>query len=222
MPVAFSNKPNGYSGPSGFSHEAVNATSIAPTTGFTVNSGDTTLVSMISFSSWTVSAPAAGLAMTWDGVSMNNRSQVTHSNNPPLGAQQATTAIFTLESPNVGEKTLSCSYSPAQDCYLSAATFTGSVFDAAATPVTGNTQITINSASDGATIASWASDGAAPTCNFTTIYSEAPNNPAGGASYNIGGTSNTHTFTGGNVPMQAIVGVFLSAKGGIGPLFQGS
>jgi hypothetical protein len=205
MAVAFDAKPTGYNSADGLNHEAVAATSISASTGMTVGASATVLVAQLVFGNGAGIAAPTNVTMTWNGVSMTQRVLVTSVS----GNDTATSIQFTLDNPAPGTNTLAASWTTAQDCYMSCASFTGAQYDT----FTSNSQLTslaINTTSDGATVACFAGNGSVPTLDQTRIWSEAPNTPAGGGSYAIGGTgSNTHTFTGGGAVRYCITGISL-------------
>jgi len=215
--VAFDAKPTAYNSADGLNQQASNVTTISATTGYTIGVGATLLVATIVFQNPGLSAPPTSVTMTWDSVSMTARSNV----NVNADAETETAYIFTLVNPNSGAKTLTSSWTTAQDVYMSAVSFTGTDtvtgIDAADnTTATNVTTITVPSDVNGATVACFVTDGATPTVNFTKIWAEAPLNPGGGGSYTLGGTSNGHTFTGAGGTGQALAGVHVIAAAGGG------
>lgn len=194
----------------GFNQEASGVTSIS-STGITVGSSASLLVGVLVFAASSGSMPTS-LGMTWNGVTMAPGPTIISQS----GAPYAVVAIFALVNPVFGTKTLQGTWTNAQDCYMSAISFTGTdtttgIQTADNTTATQTTSITVPSSADGATVAVFAADGAAPTVNFNKIFSEAPLNPGGGASYQLGGASNAHTFTGAGGTRQALVGVHIIA-----------
>src|SRR6267142_3323532 len=112
---------------------------------------------------------------------------------PNVNSSVIEVAIFTLVSPASGAKTLAGSWTTSADCYMSAASFSGTdlvtgIKVSDNITATNTTTITVTSTTDGATVACFGVDGGAPTVNFTKIYSEAPLGPGGGASFTLGGT----------------------------------
>ena len=211
MAVAFDAKPTAYNSSDGLNQEAVGATSCTATTGMTAGGSATTIVGMLSFSSWVAAAPT-NIAMTWDSASLGSGLTISSTS----GSQTSTSSIWSKESPSTGAKTLASSWTTAQDVYMSCITFTGSQrYVSGDASNTQSASIAINTTSDGATVANFAIDGNTPTVSQTKIWAEAPNNPGGGGSYAIGGSSTTtHTFTSSAGSWRSLVGVQLTAKTG--------
>lgn len=205
----------------GFNQEASGVTTIS-STGITVGGSATLLVVVLVFES--SSADISSLTVTWNGVSMTSRGLVSSTS----GSQHEQAAIFTLVNPASGAKTLQANWTTSADCYMSAVSFTGTdtttgVKAADNTTATNVTSITVTSATGDATVAVFGVNGNPPTCNFTKIFSEAPLNPGGGASYQLGGTSNAHTFTGAGGSAQALAGVHvIQPAGGTAYTLSGS
>lgn len=214
MAVTFDAKMTSGNSADGLNQQASAAVSIS-STGMTVGTA-TLLVGVI-----VLQGNPSGIAMTWNSVAMTQ--QIAHT-----VAATATVAIFTLINPTSGNKTLAASWSGAVDCYMSCASFAGTDTVTgvnASDNITADdaTTITVTSSSDGATVAVFGVDGAAPTVNFTKIFSTAPLNPGGGASYQLSGTSNAHTFTGAGGTHQSLAGVhIIAAAGGGSPDLTGA
>lgn len=132
-------------------------------------------------------------------------------------------AVLYLVNPTGGSQTIAAGWSTQNgDAYMSWASFSGTdtttgVQASDNRTATNTTSITVPSSTDGATVATFAVDGSAPTVNFTKIFSIANLNPGGGASYALGGTNNAHTFTGAGGTVQALAGVHIIAAAGGGP-----
>lgn len=153
--------------------------------------------------------------MTWNGTSMTEALYVNHSGH-------GSSAIWYLVSPASGAKTLAANWTTSADYYVGIVAFKGSD---TSTPIvtadntsgtTSVTTVTVTSTTDGATVAQWETDGSEPTINFNKIYGQADLNPGGGASYQLGGTSNAHTFTGAGGSFPAWCGVHIPAGAGGG------
>lgn len=205
MSVALDAKMAAGNSADGLNQEASAATSIS-STGITVGVGATLLVVELTVQGATVAA--SSLAATWNGAAMALQSTVTSG--------LETVAIFTLVNPASGALTLQATWANTADAYMSAASFSGTdtttgVLTTDNTTATGTTTITVPSSTDGATVAAFCVNGAAPAVNFNKIFSEAPLNPGGGASYQLGGVSNAHTFTGAGGTAQALAGVHVIA-----------
>lgn len=215
MAVGFDAKMTAGNSSDGFNQEAIGATSVS-STGMTIGGAASLLVAMLAFGAGGGTAPTS-LSMTWNGVTLTAQAFVVSSG----GGAMAAVYLFTLVNPATGNRTLAGAWTTAQDCYMSCISFTGTdtvtgVAVADNTTTSQVTTITVPSTVDGATVAVFAVDGSTPTVNFTKIWAEAPNNPGGGASYTLGGTSNAHTFTGGGGTRQALAGVHVIAASGGG------
>lgn len=214
MAVGFDAKMAAGNSADGLNQEATGATSIS-STGITVGGSATLLVAVLAFAQGNASTTPTSITATWNGAVMTAGPTVTSGTGTPY----ATAAIFYKISPASGANTLAAAWTNSHDCYMSAVSFTGTdtstgINAAHSTTATGTTTITITSDANGATVAVFAVDGSAPTVNFTKIFSEAPLNPGGGASYTLGGTSNAHTFTGAGGSVQALAGIHVIAAAG--------
>lgn len=211
MAVAFDAAMTAGNSADGLNQEASAATSIS-STGIIVGASASLLLAILVVQGATV-APT-GLGATWNGLAM--------ALGPVATSGLDVVAILSLVVPASGAKTLQGTWSNTGDAYLSAISFTGTdtatgILTADNTIVTNATTITIPSSADGATVAVFGVNGAAPTVNFNKIFSEAPLNPGGGASYQLAGASNAHTFTGAGGTVQALAGVhILSSAAGRG------
>lgn len=195
----------------GLNQEASNTTSIS-STGITVGASASLLIVpvVLEKGSGSTTVPTS-LAATWNGTSMALGPSVTDTNSDAV-----TVAIFSLVNPAAGAKTLQVTWANSMDCYMSAVSFTGTdtvtgIQSTDNTTATRTTSITVPSSADGATVAVFGVNGAAPTVNFNKIFSEAPLSPGGGASYQLAGASNAHTFTGAGGTAQALAGVHVIA-----------
>ena len=161
------------------------------TAGMTVGSGATLLVATACWQTGAVTARA----MTWDGVAMTEALTFQR-----VAGANSRVSLFTLVSPNVGNKTLAISWTTTSDCYVGCVSFTGTDtvtgYNAANNATSTTTTVTVTATSDGATVAVWTTNGSTPTMNFTKIWDDAPFDPGGGSTYQLGGSSNGHTFTG--------------------------
>lgn len=210
--VAVDTTMTGGNGTSGQSQQASSATSIS-STGITVGASATCLVMMIGFQGIGSSNIPTGVAATWNGASMTARSNVSYTG----GTKAVTAYIFTLVNPASGAKTLSTTWTVSQDAYMSAISFTGTDTTTCVnvgdnvTATQPSTTLTVASDANGASVAIFIGNGATPTMNFTTIWGNDNLNPGGGGTYNLGGTSNGHTFTGGGGDSKALAGVHVIA-----------
>jgi len=210
MAVSFGSKPTGYNSADGLNQEAVGATSVSAAAGFSVHASANLLIGQLAFGNGASVAAPTGVTMTWAGASMTQE-VITSSTSMP---NTATSAQYSKASPTTGSNTLAAAWTTAQDCYMSAVAFIGAQTNGT-TNITQATALAIPTTSDGGTVACFAVNGSTPTVDQTKIWAEAPNNPGGGGSYAIGGTtSNTHNFTGAGGTRQVITGVTLSATGG--------
>jgi hypothetical protein len=198
---------------------SVSATSISLTT-FTVGSGaNRCLVAMLSFSLTTVSA----ISVTWDGTAMTQAATYTGTD----ATLKVITQLYVLINPTSGNKTLTASWTGASVVTLAAVEFSGAdqvTCYASADNVTGEHSadpdtLTITSTTDGATVALTGNNFAFYTAvNQTEIYRGSDNGLATDASYALGGTSNTHTFTINDTRPADHVGIHIlavTAAGGV-------
>lgn len=220
MAVGFDAKMTAGDGDGGRCDNTDNGTS-ASSDGMTVGASATLLVAVICLQNGT--ADVTDLAMTWDGVSMTERASVTSSS----GGTRDRAAIFTLVNPAVGNKTLAASWTTTSDAYMSCISFTGTdtitgVNAADNTTATNTADIVVPTDSSGATVACYCVNGDDPSVTQTEIFSEAPLDPGGAASYAIGGTtSNTHSFTSAG-SIKALAGVHVIAPAAPGVSHLGS
>jgi hypothetical protein len=211
MAVAFESKMTGGNGDSGRCQQTDNGTSCS-TTGHTVGATATLLVATISFGNGSGQAEPTSLSATWNGVAMSAGPTVRSAS----GNDDAKVAMFTLVSPAAGANTLAISWTTTRDAYMSSVAFSGTdtttgINTSDNNTATQATAITVTSDADGATVAVFAVNGSDPTVDQTEIFSTAPLDPGGAASYAIGGTSNTHNFTSGGGTRQALAGVHVIA-----------
>lgn len=184
------------------------ATSIS-STGITLGASATIIVAFMAFQS-----SVTAITMTWNGVAMTA--------GPTFTTLANTVAIFYLVNPATGNHTLAAAWTGSSDCYMGAQSFTGSdtiTGIASGDSVTGNgsgaASLAVASDANGATAAAYCANGSGPTTNFTQIYQNDPLNPCGGASYQLGGATNTHTFTAGGSPStQVACGIHIIASTG--------
>lgn len=154
--------------------------------------------------------------ITWNGVSMAEA--VTQTSNDGTNSQRA--SIFVLLAPTSGTQVLAASWTGNSDMYISGISFTGTDTNTgykSADNVTGSagTTVTITSSSDGATVAHWAGNGNTPTLNFNECYKEDSDGPGSGATYQLAGASNAHTFTGGGATIDFVgIHIIAPAAGG--------
>lgn len=214
MAVAFVAKPTAWNSADGLNQQTDNGTTCSASTGFAVGASANCLVG-VAFWQKTGSDTGAASSWTWNGVS---RLGILEINNAAGGTDRAAIAWWTA-SGWVGTPTLALTIATTADLYMSCASFSG--VDTTTPVVTGDnvsgttgTTVTITSDASGATIASWGTNGSTPTTNFNKIYAEAPLDPGAGASYQIGGTSNGHTFTGAGGTQPAWVGIHIQASAG--------
>lgn len=207
MAVGFDARMTAGNSADGLNQQVSGATTIS-STGITVGASATLLVIVLTWGPNNNGAPSTVTA-TWNGASCTAGPLITTST--------VTSAIFYKINPAAGANTLTASWTNADDCYMSAVSFTGTDtstgIKVADSTSNATASITITSSTDGATVANFANNNGTPTLNFNKIYAESPLNPGGGATYQLGGTSNTHTFSGGT--NQASVGVHVLAAPGV-------
>ena len=139
------------------------------------------------------SSEGGGITGTWNGVSLTV--------GPTDIGTTPSSAILYLTAPATGNHTLSVSWASAADVYLGAESFTGTnaggcVNAADNTTASNTTSITVTSTTTGATVANYCGNAGQPTINFTQLWEDQALGPGGAGSYTLGGTSNSHTFTG--------------------------
>lgn len=202
----------------GLNQEVSAATTIS-STGLTIPSGATFLGCVLASADGGSTIGPTAVSMTWNGTPMSPGP----TNTVTGGGQNAFTQIFYLINPAAGTGPMVANWTTARDMYMSGTAFNGTdtvtgINAADNQTATNVTTITVTSAANDATLASFACNAAAPTVNFTKIYAEAPLSPGGGANYTLGGTSNAHTFTGAGGTLQALVGIhILAGTGGSQP-----
>ena len=206
--VAFDARMTGGNGTGGNNQACDDVTTCTSTTGVTLGGSATCIVGMLVFASQGANTIPTGITMTWNGVAMTAGPSAASQS----GADYALSVLFYLTNPATGQQVLSASWTNSNDSYMSAISFTGTATSACVNATnnitaTQATSLAITSTTDGATVANFAVDGSIPTMNQTAIWAEAPLSPGGGGSYAIGGTSNSHTFTGAGGSRQAIAGV---------------
>lgn len=152
-------------------------TTLSSSTSITVGASATALVVLVGASNTGVSH-ATGMTATWNSVSMTLLASINYDTN---GAQNnGTVWVFGLRNPASGAKTLSISWTNAQDATACAISFTGSdtSSDANAFPTanrvtnsgtTGNLSLTVNSATGNFTVAIGGS-ASVTTPNQTQIF----------------------------------------------------
>lgn len=220
MAVAFDAKPTAWNSADGLDQQAAGATSVSASTGMSVGASATVLVGAITYQNGAAGGadPGAISAWTWNGVS---RTGILESGVNSDGTDRFRAAIAWWVSPATGTKTLTASWTSSADAYMSCASFTGGDTTTpviTADNVTGTTgaTVTVTSDANGMTVAVWGTNGSAPTVNFNKIYANAPLRPCGAASYQAGGSSNGHTFTGGGGTTPGWAGIHLQATQGGG------
>jgi hypothetical protein len=212
MAVAFDAKPTAWNSADGLNQQTDNGTVCSASTGFTVSGSASLVVGVIHYMSNAVSDPGAVSAWTWNGVSRTGLlSSAVNSRNR--------SAIAWWTSPASGSPVMSATVPNNSDMYMSAASFTGvdtttPVVTADSVTGTTGTTVTVTSDANGATVAVWGTNGSTPTTNFNQIFAEAPLDPGAGASYQLGGTSNGHTFTGAGGTLPAWAGIHIQAAAG--------
>lgn len=187
-------------------------------TGITVGAGATGLVAVVCYQS-SIAAPTTR-ALTWNGTSMTE----ARFDSINSGGTFEATSVFVLANPASGLKNFHLTFANAADIYIGAVSVTGSdtstvVKNADSTGQTtsggGTMTLTVTSSTDGMTVATFCANGNAPTVNFTQFWDDQALNPGGAGSYNLGGTSNGHTFTGGGL-LQSASGVHVIAPAAAG------
>lgn len=184
----------------------------------TVASGATLLVVAINWFATASGDRPTTRSVTWDGVAMNEA--IFHD---LIGAlSRSSTGIYTLVNPAVGAKTLAGSWTNSMDVYVGAVSFAGTdtttgynSADNAYMELT--TSINVTGSSDGATVATFITDGAEATTSQTKFLGDQALNPGGSGSYQLGtGGTITHSFTGagGSQQTATAIHVIAGAAGG--------
>jgi hypothetical protein len=176
-------------GASGQYQYVSSASASISSTGLTIGASATLLIGVLACDhNPAISSPA----MTWNSVTMNA--------GPTLTNGVLVIAVFYLVSPATGNKTLAASWTTNSTCYMSAASFTGTDTTTGIKVADNNTtstesSIAITSDSNGATIAfEIDTSSASPSPNFNKLYLAQNLTPNSSGSYELGGTSNSHTF----------------------------
>lgn len=206
--VAFDAKMTAGNSADGFNQQASSVTSIS-STGITVGASATLLA--VPFVIQGAAVQPSGVTGTWNGSALTLQVFAV--------SDKVTAGIATIVNPAAGANTLALAWTNTGDCYMGAVSFTGTdtstgVNVADNTTTTQTTAITVTSSADGATVAVFGVNGSTPTVDQTKLWAEAPLNPGGGASYALGGASNTHNFTGAGGSLQALAGVHVIAAPG--------
>ena len=208
MAVTFDAKMTAGNGTGGTYAEISTGGTTISSTGMTVGGSATLLVVTLVFGQF-VASPSS-ITAKWNSVSMTA--------GPVSGVSGHTeTAIFYLVNPTIGNNTLTASWTTTAQCYMSAVSFTGTdtttpVITSDNATTTDATSLTVTSTSDGATVASYADDTATvPSANFTTIYAASDLLDNAAASYQLGGTSNVHTFTATVQTVSVLAGIHIVA-----------
>jgi len=175
---------------------------------FTVGADATLLVMLACWGKTSGSGAPASRVATWNTSETMTEAVV----NSVESTANLTSAIYTLVNPTSGAHTIALSWTGTYDIYIGVISFkdtdTTTGYNAAHNQtVTDDTTITITSDANGGTVASFCLDGSTPTMNFTKVWDNSTFGPGGGGSYNLGGTSNAHTFTGAGGLHETIVGI---------------
>jgi hypothetical protein len=162
---------------------------------------------------------SVSVTCTWNAVSMTIHSSITDAGHNLI-------AFFVLANPATGAKTLSCNDSTAgttlDQYYIGAVSFTGTDTSTVVkatddTTASATTQITVTSDANGASVAVYSASSGTPTMNFTRFFDDSALANGAGGTYNLGGTSNVHTFTGQGNGILAGVHVIAAAATGANP-----
>lgn len=206
----------GGNGVGGASANVSAATALSQAAAMTIGGTATLLIAVIGIQGATLSATS--VALTWNGVAMTPGPSQTDAPNAIY------CGIFYKINPATGSQTLAATWTNAGDCEMSCISFIGTdtstgiktADNATKTSAVDPADISVTSATGDATVAMLLNkNGAASTVNFTKIFAEAPLNPGSAASYQLGGTSNDHTFTGGAGVSQVMTGVHVLAGGAV-------
>jgi hypothetical protein len=213
MAVAFDASMTAGNSTDGLNQQVSNSATISSSGGITVGGSASLLVAVFVWQD-NLSTDILARSATWNATPMTEGPTILQT----TGTNNLRVSIFTLVSPASGAKILAGAWTNLSDCYMSAASYTGTdtvtgIKVADSVTASGTTTITVTSSTDGATVAVFGVNGNVPTVNFNKIFAEAPLNPGGGASYQIGGTSNAHTFTGGGGTIQSLAGVHIITGG---------
>jgi hypothetical protein len=198
MAVAFDAKMTGGNGVGGTYAEGASAIALS---GMTAGVSATCLVVTIHWVS-AVTSPSC----TWAAQTMTLAGPATST---------VETAIFWVTNPTTGAQNITPTWTGGGTAYVSAVSFTGTdtttaVKAADNITATAVEQIAVTSGLNDATVAAYTNDGTPPATNFNSIFVGSDLSQNGAASYQLGGSSNTHTFGsgGGN---RALVGVHVVA-----------
>lgn len=216
--VAFDAKMTTGNSADGLNQECNDAATTCTSTGITVGASASCLVATVVWKPAGVTAPASR-ALTWNAVATTEAAFVTSTDG---AGTVVSVGVYVLVSPASGAQTLTVTWASNQaDVYMSAVSFTGTdtstcINATNSTTATQTTSLTIASTASAATVAVLGVDGDAPAVGgsgvgcgtFTKIFSEAPLDPGGAASYQTSsGVSCTHTLTPTTGTRQALAGV---------------
>lgn len=159
-------------------------------------------------------------SLVWDNGGTNQ--SMTLEQKVVNGANGRTSAIYRLVNPTTGNKTLRATWTGNADVILGAIAFSVAASITSADTLTQTTLTAspsvgpITSATDDATVALLMSGQTINTNNQTLIFNTVGGGINGGATYALGGSSNTHSWTLASVTNDAVIGVHVKAAAAAG------
>jgi hypothetical protein len=198
-------------GNNGDTHAVDNATSFS-TTGITVAAGSNRVLIVVI--NWqTEGSLPASRSVTWNGAAMTEAAFNSNSADA--------VAVYVLVNPATGAKTLAGSWTNTNDAYVGAVCFDGADqatgINASDTATADAATIDVPGSSDGATVATFLTNGGEPTTSQTKFWGFDSLAPGGAGSYEIGGSGTvTHTFSGSGGASHAAAAVHVIAAAGGG------
>jgi hypothetical protein len=185
------------------------------TSGYTVSAGSNLAI----FGILTTSQDVSSVTMTWNGVSLT-RIGTGISNNGRV-------EMFVLVNPATGTQTFTANWTTSSSAVLGLVTFSGVdqttpyiSADTATNTGTGATaSVSVTSSANGATVAASGFNSATASVtatNQTTLWTNNATTTPTGASYALGGSSNSHTFTVDRSVSWPAMGIHVNEVGGGG------
>jgi hypothetical protein len=212
MAVTVNANMTGGNGASGQSQQATSVTALTAN-GLTIAAGaNTSLVVPVVWSNG--GTVPTGVTVNWDNGGAPQAMTLAGSIQSPGGGPHA--AIYYLQNPTTGNRTLQLNWTNVADCVAGAIAFDNVGSYVSGDTVQNNTNtVTITSAAGDATISVYNCDGGTPVGDKTLIWANSALGPSAAANYNIGGTS-THTYEIGTSSTRCTVGIHLQQFSGGG------
>ena len=191
----------------GKSIQGDNVTSVNDADAITLTADATLLVFTINWGKTSGVGDPSSRTFSWGAQTMTEVAYVRVDSTSSLAV-----SIYRLENPTAGAQGITGSWGEAWDIYLGAIAFKGGALTTAdAVTDTEVEELAVPSDANGASVAVFCADSNEPAMNFNEIFVNAPFGPGGGASYQLGGTSNLHTFNPTGGLHQALAGIHIVA-----------